>query len=128
MNKVLTGVVALVLFAAGCSGGGSGDRIAFASDRDGDYEIFVMNADGTDVRQLTSNEDDEMFPAWSPDGNRIAFMSNRGGEFNIFVMNADGGAVRQLTDNDDDDRFPAWSPDGTLIAFEKHVGSDYKDT
>ena len=49
------GVVALALFAAGCSDGGSGDRIAFSSDRDGDWEIFVMNADGTDVRQLTDN-------------------------------------------------------------------------
>ena len=56
MKKVLTGVVALVLFAAGCSGGGSGDRIAFGSDRNGDYEIFVMNADGTNVRQLTNND------------------------------------------------------------------------
>jgi hypothetical protein len=49
VNKVLTGVAALVLFAAGCSGGGSGDRIAFASDRYGDWEIFVMNADGTNT-------------------------------------------------------------------------------
>jgi hypothetical protein len=56
VNKVLTGVAALVLFAAGCSGGGSGDRIAFTSDRNGDYEIFVMNADGTNVHQLTNNE------------------------------------------------------------------------
>ena len=91
MNKVLTGVVALVLFAAGCSGGGSGDRIAFTSDRNGDYEIFVMNADGTDVRQLTNNYGtNDWCPSWSPDGGRIAFGSGRDGGSKIFVMNADG--------------------------------------
>ena len=112
MNKVLTGVVALVLFAAGCSGGGSGDRIAFTSDRDGDYEIFVMNADGTDVRQLTDNSGMDGIPTWSPDGKRIAFDSEWDGGSQIFVMNADGTNVHQLTNNDHRDWDPSWSPDG----------------
>ena len=83
--------VACVVVGAGCGGSGeSGDLIAFTSDRDGDYEIFVMNADGSEVRQLTDNDDDDGLPAWSPDGKRIAFTSDRDGDDEIFVMNADG--------------------------------------
>ena len=94
-----------------------GTRIAFNGSGDGDGEIFVMNADGTEVRQLTDNDDDDHFPAWSPDSKHIAFMSHRDGDDEIFVMNADGTEVRQLTNNDDRDVHPAWSPDGKHIAF-----------
>ena len=65
-------------------------RIAFISDRYGDDEIFVMNADGSEVSQLTDNDDEDSVPVWSPDGERIAFNSDRYGDDEIFVMNADG--------------------------------------
>ena len=67
-----------------------GDRIAFMSARGGDWEIFVMNADGTEARQLTDNDDSDTGPSWSPGGDRIVFTSNRDGDLEIFVMNADG--------------------------------------
>ena len=116
-------VVGLVL--AGC-GSATGDSIAFDSDRDGDYEIFVMNADGTEVRQLTDNDHDDEFAQWSPDGDSIAFQSDRDGDLEIFVMNADGTEVRQLTDNDDDDGFAQWSPDGDSIAFTSSRYGDFE--
>ena len=88
------------------------------SDRDGDFEIYVMDADGKNQTQLTQNNDRDWFPSWSPDGQRIAFMSNRDGDFEIYVMDADGKNITQLTQNNDYEWLPSWSPDGQRIAFE----------
>ena len=92
-------------------------RIAFHSYRDGDWDIFLMNADGSNQRRLTDNRASDTFPAWSPDGTQIAFHSHRTGNWDIFLMNADGSNQRRLTDNRASDRSPIWSPDGTQIAF-----------
>ncbi len=84
-------------------------RIAFSSDRDGNYEIYVMNADGSGQTRLTDNEALEWFPTWSPDGRRIAFSSDRDGNWDIYVMNADGSGQTRLTDNEGWDLLPSWS-------------------
>jgi Tol biopolymer transport system component len=89
-------------------------RITFESDRDGDFEIFSMRPDGSDVRQLTTNGVDDVDPDWSPDGTRIAFV--RGGD--IWVMNADGSNEHAVVVRAQDDDDPDWSPDGTRIVFE----------
>ena len=94
-----------------------GRRIAFDSDRDGNTEIYVMNADGSGVTRLTNHDARDSVPAWSPDGRRIAFQSYRDGNLEIYLMNADGSGVTRLTDNDAQDGTPAWSPDGRRIAF-----------
>jgi hypothetical protein len=95
-------------------------RIAFASNRDGNWEIYVMNADGSGQINLTNNPADDGVPSWSPDGRRIAFVSNRDGNLEIYVMNADGssGQINRLTNNPADDVVPSWSPDGRRIAFD----------
>lgn len=67
-----------------------GKRIAFVSDRDGNFEIYVMNADGTKQKRLTTNAAADRNPAWSRDGRQIVFQSNRDGNLDIFVMNAAG--------------------------------------
>jgi Tol biopolymer transport system component len=92
-----------------------GEKIAFASNRDGNLEIYVMDADGSDVTRLTDDDADDIQPSWSPDGEKIAFnrvFSPEDEEVDdgqIFVMNADDGSdVTRLTDNDDDDREPDW--------------------
>ena len=102
-----------------------GGRIAFQSVRDGKFEIYVMNADGSDVIRLTDNEFGDEQPAWSPDGRHIAFRSARGGNIEIYVMNADGSGVVRLTDNDFYDWEPAWSPDGQRIAFRSDLDGDF---
>jgi Tol biopolymer transport system component len=93
-----------------------GARIAFRSDRDGDEEIYVMNADGSNPVRLTSQPGEDRNPAWSPDGSRIAFetWSTRDTQSKIAVMNADGTAV---TVTNQDGSAPSWSPDGQRIVF-----------
>ena len=99
--------------------------IAFTSDRDGDYELYVMNADGSNVRRLTHNDDHaDWLPSWSPDGSQIVFTSDRDGDFEVFVMNADGTDQRQLTHNLSFETAPSWSPDGTRIAFTSDSDGD----
>ncbi len=93
------------------------DRIAFASYRDGNSEIYVMNADGSDQTRLTSNAAADEFPTWLPDGNRIGFDSARDGNYEVYVMNADGSGVSRLTYDPTRDWDAAWSPDGQRIAF-----------
>jgi WD40 repeat protein len=96
-----------------------GTRIAFMNNYDGDYEICVMNADGTGVKQLTKNSAVDAYPSWSPDGTQIAFTSNRDGDFDIYVMNADGSDQTNITSDDpSSDEFPRWSPDERFIAIE----------
>lgn len=97
---------------------GPGDtQIAFASDRDGDFEIFVMDGDGMNPRQLTFNTATDDMPAWSMDGRRLAWESDEAGTFDIYVMNADGSDPRRISDSNANDWGPAWSPDGSQIAF-----------
>ncbi len=65
-------------------------QLIFASDRNGNLDIFVMNDDSSDVIQLTSHAADDFGPVWSPDGSQIAFYTFRDGNNEIYVMNADG--------------------------------------
>jgi len=100
-----------------------GTRVAFASDREGPYEIHLMNSDGSNQIVLTEGSGDggSGTPAWSPDGSKIAFGSSGGGgtplSREIYVMTPSGGDRIRLTDNSSFDGFPAWSPSGGSIAF-----------
>ena len=92
-------------------------RIAFSSNRDGNDEIYVMNADGSGQTNLTNNPASDYGAAWSPDGTKIAFCSDRDGNGELYVMNADGSGQTNLTRHPGEDYGAAWSPDGTRIAF-----------
>ena len=112
-------------------------RIAFASDRSGNYQIYTMNPDGTDQVRITSvNMDNsgtdqvgptnlisgDRMPDWSPDGTRVAFIATADGESDLYIMDADGSNRTQLTSDNLVDRSPDWSPDGNLIALEHDWG------
>jgi Tol biopolymer transport system component/predicted alpha/beta-hydrolase family hydrolase len=113
-----------------------GAHIAFSSNRDGNYEIYVMpapgpqaDADGGSAQRLTDSDANDLFPAWSPDGTQIAFFSMRPGSRrqDIYVMQADGSNLQQLTDSPrvvDED--PAWSPDGSQIVFQSDRDGNYE--
>jgi Tol biopolymer transport system component len=73
-----------------------GGRIAFDTNRDGQYEIYVMNTDGSNQTRLTTDSADDFRPAWSPDGTQIAFISRRSGTLAVYAMNADGTNQRML--------------------------------
>lgn len=103
-----------------------GTRIAFASNREGNnMEIYVMNADGTNVRRLTNHPAADVTPTWSPTGAQIAFTSDRGGQPQIYVMNADGSGLRRLTSESNADR-ATWAPAPyNEIAYAARTGPGY---
>jgi len=98
---------------------GANGKIAFS---EGDV-IFIMNEDGTNIRQLTDGTSFDINPCWSPDGTKIAFgRSIRGfADSTIWIINIDGSGPRQLTLGGYETA-PAWSPDGTKIMFSKETG------
>ncbi len=106
---------------------GAPDEIVFQSNRDGDFEIYIMNVDGTNQRQLTFNDDADRFPRVSANGLQIVFESERDGNKEIYVMNRDGSDPRRLTDNPTSDRLPSWSPDGQQIIFHSFSNSGETD-
>lgn len=97
-----------------------GRRLVFYTRRDG--ELYVVEADGSNLQRLTMDEIEDKWPAWAPDGRRIAFMSGSRGNYQIHVMMADGSGRTQLTDDPFDNWQPVWSPDGTMIAFTSFRG------
>ena len=101
-------------------------RLAFLSDRDGDSEIYLINADGTGLVQLTHNSVGDLAAVWSPDSSRLVFLSDRDGDSEIYLINADGTGLLQLTHDSDGDWDPAWSPDGRRIVFMSDSDGEYE--
>ncbi len=103
-----------------------GTKIAFHSARaGGSFEVYTMNADGTNPIRLTNDPASDTFPRWSPDGNRIAFTSSRGGgDFEIWTMNPDGTGLFRVTNSPGEDSWASWSPDSQQITFHsRRTGS-----
>jgi Tol biopolymer transport system component len=127
---VSTLAAALALLAAGCGGAReqapdlSKYDIAFVTNRDGNYEIYTMRADGSGVTRLTDDPASDFAPRWSPDGARIAFNSDRDGDFDIYVMDADGSELVNVTADGASNWDPCWSPDGAYLMFGSDQGGD----
>jgi hypothetical protein len=86
-----------------------GKKITFTSYRDGNAEIYLMNADSSGVRRLTNSAAEDEAATWSSNGSQLAFASNRDGDYDIYVMNTDGSGQAALTNNSSEDRWPAWA-------------------
>ena len=98
-----------------------GSRIAFTSYGQGPGEIYVVNADGTNLTRLTHHAASDYQPAWSPDGKSIAFVSERDDNSEVYVVNVDGSNLVRLTNDSQPDLHPAWSPSGAEIAISRGV-------
>ncbi len=97
-------------------------RIAFVSDRAGNPQIYVMNADGSDPRRLTHQGTYNTNPDWSPQGDRIVFSArDERGAFDIFTVDL-GGAIERLTQNQGSNEDPSFSPNGRYIVFVSSRG------
>jgi len=100
------------------------DRLTFAAmTPDGNWDIYVINADGAGLQRLTSSPGADYTPSWSPDGQRILFSSDRDGDWDLFVMDIHGSGAVPLTNNEFADSSGDWSPDGKQIVFS----SDRRD-
>jgi Tol biopolymer transport system component len=103
----------------------NGRELAFASNRTGRSQIYVLRVADCTVRQVTSHPAGGWQPSWSPDGRRIAFVGNA--EEDIWAVGADGTGLRRITRGERPDYEPSWSPNGRLIAFRRGIppGSVY---
>jgi dipeptidyl aminopeptidase/acylaminoacyl peptidase len=104
-----------------------GRKLAFHSNRSGSTEIWVSDADGSHLAQLTnSGGTNNGTPRWSPDGSRIAFDSRSTGNTEIFVVSSEGGGLRQITNHPAEDVVPSWSRDGKWIYFSSNRNGDFQ--
>ena len=94
-----------------------GTRFAFASDRGGQFDLFVADADGSNLQRVTDSPESEHLPAWTPDGQRLVYESDLSGSAQIWIVDVTGANATALTAGDRDNRHPAVSPDGRMIAM-----------
>ncbi|MFG0332496.1 MAG: TolB family protein, partial [Maioricimonas sp. JB049] len=114
----LTNLTNVAATDSGCAWSPDGSRVAFTSDRTGNMELFVMNADGTGPIQVTDFPGVDRTPTWSPDGKQLCFTRiTEGNNWELFRINADGTDPVNLTRHPAADADPAWSPDGSRIAL-----------
>ncbi|HIE57276.1 MAG TPA: hypothetical protein EYP88_03470, partial [Anaerolineales bacterium] len=101
------------------SGGllGGSEWIVFTSDRDGNLEIYIMAADGSELRNVTNNSANDSQPAATRGNGTILFTSDRDGNQEVYSIYEDGSGLVNLTNNPANDSLPAWSSDGDWIAF-----------
>ena len=101
-------------------------KVVFKSNRDGNYNIYSIDLDGSDWQRLTDNNGDDLYPEVSPDGKKIAYTADIGGVWQIMIMDWDGSGKRQITNNSYRSAYPAWSHDMKYIFFEAYLDGDWE--
>lgn len=103
-----------------------GQHIIFNYAQNENWEIFIMNADGSEQVNISNHPANDYSPVWAPDCNHVAYYSNRDGNSEIYVMNADGSGQTNLTNDPATDKDPKWSEDGSYIAFESNRDGNWE--
>ena len=88
-----------------------GSKLAFVSKRDGNEEVYIMDADGSRQTNLTNHAARDWGAAWSPDGSQLAFVTDRDGNFEIYLVDVASGLLTRLTDSPGSDQEPIWLTD-----------------
>lgn len=88
-------------------------------------QLYILDLDSAELKQLTDAGYSDRSPVWSPDGERVAFISDRGGNDDLYMINVDNGELTRLTDTVELEDIPTWSPDGTQIAFQRAKEIEY---
>jgi len=114
--RILFHVILVVLFA-GCGRDRSGGRIVFQSNRDGNFELYVMDTKGENQRRITNSPSNDVTPSWSPNGKRILFASDRDGNWEIYTVFPDGSHATRLTTPPGANTAPSWAAGGEKILF-----------
>lgn len=94
-----------------------GRRIAFQSGRNGNYQVYLMDADGSAEQRLSAEGMDDRHPAWSPDGKNIAVASGGDAQREVWIIEVETGARTQVSQRGVVASFPTWSPDGRQLSF-----------
>lgn len=95
----------------------SGSQVVFGSGRDGNWEIYRIDADGSNEKRLTDDASFDGNPDFSPDGSRVVFISDRTGHPEVWTMDSNGGSLFQVTSVQEEADWPRWSPDGSTIIY-----------
>jgi TolB protein len=94
-----------------------GDRLAFASNRLGTFDVFQLDLYNLDTARLTDLPGDELYPAWSPSGNKIVFASDTRGDFDLYLLSIGSGRIERVASIPGDQFRPEWTPNGCGIIF-----------
>jgi TolB protein len=129
-GRQTTGPDALTLDAGaalgvGQHGGGPPGSVVFYSRRGGTAKIYTMNADGSDVTQVTSGPGNDLYPDISTNGRYVAFASNRTGNFEIYVLDLRDGTLTNVSNSTAEDMWPRWSPNGHQLAFHSNRAGNF---
>ncbi len=122
--RVLPAVLVVMLLAnlASATYPGKNGRIVFIESKAGNFQLYTMSSDGSDIVQITSlppSQNPFWTPAYSPDGQQIVFSNDVTGVMELYVINADGTGLRQLTSDAGDDIFARWSRDGSVVLYSR---------
>jgi TolB protein len=105
---------------------GGASFVAYQTDRDGNWEIYLLDLVSWKEYNLTQHPAEDRNPALSPDGTRLAFESHRDGNWEIYLLDLESGQVSRLTEEVAFDGAPSWSPDGTRLAFESYRDGNWE--